>query len=66
VNRSPRLKKKLRLKPNQVPVLVTDPDEVESIKRNGTHDVIGIIAENGKAYAHLPHLERWRERKAAK
>lgn len=42
-------------------VLVTDPVEVASIRRNDYGDLVGIIDSKGDAYADPLHLARWRE-----
>jgi hypothetical protein len=60
------MKKKLRLKPRDLPVLVTEPVEIASIRNNGTHDIIGVIDSKGDAYADPTHLALWRERKQSK
>jgi hypothetical protein len=43
-------------------VEVTDPAEIEAIKRNDIHDPIGAEIEPGKCVAYLFSLERYRKR----
>ena len=42
-------------------ILVTDSDEIASIRRNDYNDLIGIIDSKGDAYADPAHLQKWRE-----
>ena len=42
--------------------LVTDPDEIENIQRNGPTDIVGACI-SGYYYAYSWSLERWRAKR---
>lgn len=43
-------------------VMLTDPDEIESVKRNGFNDIIGAI-RGDYCYAYKWSVERYRNNK---
>lgn len=44
-------------------VMLTDPAEIESVRRNDLSDIIGAII-GGRCYAYSWSVKRWRERAA--
>lgn len=47
----------------EVFVVVTDPQEIASVERDGFDDILGFVSrDDGTAYAYKFSLEAWRER----
>lgn len=44
--------------------MLTDPEEIESVRRNDFSDIIGAIV-GGRCYAYVWSVKRWREKRTA-